>query len=599
VLVSGVVGICTAFYFMRSRRKGKIFITKNVSIPKNKYEMTSSASSSFSEEEEEEGATVSSGGDGHSQGRGQDRTERGTEEVRDGDDDGDEEKLNIGFGSDPSWTDKKNKDSKAKPERKDLLHTGSSKGGKLVVVLVGLPGSGKTYIARKVSRYLRWISYRTRVFSLAKYRLEKVGTKQASFFDPDNQINYQMRVKLMMLAVSEAMQYLNRDGEIAIIDGTNYCRSRRDLIRERVSREEGFEILWIESIISSDDERVKNAARNNHNSPDYMDENDFNLRMHFYKQQYETLGDDEGSYIRTHDSGKSLNLHMINGFLRTKIASFVMNLTALHTANRPIYMTRAGETQFIKRGLIGGDSELTASGIEFAKALGDFLQYDDSGFSCLLNTASSTATSSKPRPQSATGDTPTSSTASTPGFEYDFDNFGLLHGGAINVWTSTMRSARETAARIKQNKYVEWRALREIEAGVCDGMSYDQIKVRFPQEYRARMKDKLRYRYPRGESYFDVITRLDPVIFELERQKEPLLIVGHLAVLRCLYAYFLDLPIEELPFLTINSNTLIRLDPKAYGCKEKRVKIVNQKGGGGAGGHDSDYEEDHAGRGSA
>jgi broad specificity phosphatase PhoE len=39
---------------------------------------------------------------------------------------------------------------------------------------------------------------------------------------------------------------------------------------------------------------------------------------------------------------------------------------------------------------------------------------------------------------------------------------------------------------------VEWRALREIEAGVCDGLSYDQIKVRFPQEYRARMQDKLR-----------------------------------------------------------------------------------------------------------
>lgn len=100
-----------------------------------------------------------------------------------------------------------------------------------------------------------------------------------------------------------------------------------------------------------------------------------------------------------------------------------------------------------------------------------------------------------------------------------------------------------------------------------------------------------------------MITRLDPVIFELERQKEPLLIVGHLAVLRCLYAYFLDLPIEELPFLTINSNTLIRLDPKAYGCKEKRVKIVNQKEATVVGGdfnreknkedsHDDDNDDD-------
>lgn len=147
----------------------------------------------------------------------------------------------------------------------------------------------------------------------------------------------------------------------------------------------------------------------------------------------------------------------------------------------------------------------------------------------------------------------------------------------LSVWTSTMRSAVETSKKIQARKYVEFRSLREIEAGVCDGLTYDQIKVNFPLEYRARQNDKLRYRYPRGESYFDVITRLEPLIFEVERQKEPLLIVSHLAVLRCLYAYFLDLPMEEVPFLNIGMNTLIRLEPKAYGCKEKRVRVANRR----------------------
>lgn len=142
------------------------------------------------------------------------------------------------------------------------------------------------------------------------------------------------------------------------------------------------------------------------------------------------------------------------------------------------------------------------------------------------------------------------------------------------VWCSTMRCARETSDRIKKASYVEWRALREIEAGVCDGLTYEQIKVKFPTEYRAREQDKLRYRYPRGESYFDVITRLEPIIFELERNEKPLLIVAHQAVLRCLYAYFLDIPMEELPYLAIPLHTLIKLEPMAYGCKEKRVKIL-------------------------
>lgn len=38
-----------------------------------------------------------------------------------------------------------------------------------------------------------------------------------------------------------------------------------------------------------------------------------------------------------------------------------------------------------------------------------------------------------------------------------------------------MRRARQTAAGIKRMRYVVWRALREIEVGVCDGMTYAQV----------------------------------------------------------------------------------------------------------------------------
>lgn len=38
-----------------------------------------------------------------------------------------------------------------------------------------------------------------------------------------------------------------------------------------------------------------------------------------------------------------------------------------------------------------------------------------------------------------------------------------------------MSRARQTAAGIRRRRYVEWRALREIEVGVCDGMTYAQV----------------------------------------------------------------------------------------------------------------------------
>lgn len=75
--------------------------------------------------------------------------------------------------------------------------------------------------------------------------------------------------------------------------------------------------------------------------------------------------------------------------------------------------------------------------------------------------------------------------------------------------------------------------------GVCDGKTYEVIQREYPEQFEARDKDKFAYRYPRGESYEDLVARLEPVIMELERQGN-VLVVSHQAVLRCLLAYFLD-----------------------------------------------------------
>lgn len=42
-----------------------------------------------------------------------------------------------------------------------------------------------------------------------------------------------------------------------------------------------------------------------------------------------------------------------------------------------------------------------------------------------------------------------------------------------------------------------------------------------------RKKDKLGFRYPRGESYLDLISRIEPVIFEIERSPVPVVIIAH------------------------------------------------------------------------
>ncbi len=68
-------------------------------------------------------------------------------------------------------------------------------------------------------------------------------------------------------------------------------------------------------------------------------------------------------------------------------------------------------------------------------------------------------------------------------------------------------------------------------------------------------------RYPSGESYLDVIQRLEPVIIEVERQKDSVCIVAHQAILRVIYGYFMHKPPEEIPRISIPLHTLMELTP--------------------------------------
>lgn len=84
-------------------------------------------------------------------------------------------------------------------------------------------------------------------------------------------------------------------------------------------------------------------------------------------------------------------------------------------------------------------------------------------------------------------------------------------------------------------------ALDELNAGECEGLTYEQIGEHHPKVTECRRLNKYYYRYPRGESYKDVVERLEPLLVELERE-ENVLIVSHQAVCRCLLAFFKTVP---------------------------------------------------------
>ena len=98
-------------------------------------------------------------------------------------------------------------------------------------------------------------------------------------------------------------------------------------------------------------------------------------------------------------------------------------------------------------------------------------------------------------------------------------------------------------------------------------MTHLEIKSKYPEIYAARLRDKLHFRYPGagGESYIDLIQRVKPVIVELERQRKSVLVVSHLAVQRCLCAYFSGIELEEIPFLKRPMHVIMELSMEPHG----------------------------------
>ncbi len=392
--------------------------------------------------------------------------------------------------------------------------------------MVGLPASGKTYIALKIARYLSWVGQRVRVFNVGEYRRDRLGGRQmADFFSPDNKEGCRTRLALATAALDDMLTWLSARGDVAIYDATNGERARRDLVHARC-RERGVQVIFIESIC---DEAVveQNIRDTKLHSPDYVGWDperavrDFRERIAHYKRAYETIEDPNQSYVKIIDVGRQFVVNRMEGYLSARLIFFLMNV---HAARRPIWLTRHGESEYNVAGRVGGDAALTERGHTYARHLARFIA-------------------------------------------------GRSHNASnVTVWTSTLQRTVNTAQSLGMPT-TAWRALDEIDAGICEGLTYAEVNEQYPAEYAARAEDKFRYRYPSGESYADLVVRLETVIVELERQRNPVLVVAHQAVLRALYAYLMGTAQDTCPYVSIPLHTVIELKPNAYGYAETRFPL--------------------------
>ena len=76
----------------------------------------------------------------------------------------------------------------------------------------------------------------------------------------------------------------------------------------------------------------------------------------------------------------------------------------------------------------------------------------------------------------------------------------------LTVWTSTLKRTAQTARYLPYEK-LSWKALDELDSGVCDGLTYAEIEQQYPQDFKARDEDKYNYRYPVSYTHLTLPTK--------------------------------------------------------------------------------------------
>ncbi|KAG0170505.1 hypothetical protein DFQ30_002371 [Apophysomyces sp. BC1015] len=458
--------------------------------------------------------------------------------------------------------------------------------------MVGLPARGKSYIVKKLRRYLNWLQYETKVFNVGNLRrvaeVSQQHEQSAKFFDPDNKDMKRIRDELALGVLEQSIDWLKQGGRVAIHDATNSTIDRRKLLIERLESEPEIKALLLESVCT--DKRVlERNFRLKLLGPDYKKKNpaealaDFRSRVANYEKAYQSVGEWEEEndiqYCKLINVGKKVIAHNISGYLSGQCIFYLMNF---NLAERQIFVTRHGESADNLSGRIGGDAPLSDLGRAFGRALEKFVKGRRISFALdiaqrkLQEEEDWKAYGLEPLDGDGTNNESHQSTE-----EKLKAKAAEISNSQFTIWTSMLKRSMETVHPFDPDEYdiKHIRFLNEINSGTREGMTYEEIQRYHPEEFHSRQSNKLFYRYPGmgGESYIDVIHRLQPMIIELERMTQSCLIVTHRVVMRIILGYLLDWTQDEMPHMMVPIHTVYELRPKPYGTDLIKWRYVPEK----------------------
>ncbi len=380
---------------------------------------------------------------------------------------------------------------------------------KLVIAMCGLPASGKSTVAQRLQEGFAGMGAEARIFNNGDLRRSRLGAESAmpEFYHPDNREGKLRREQIAVINARSAKVFLREGGDVAILDATNAGRERRAMLEEMF---EEFPLLFVECR-NDDPDILEAAVARKAALPEFAELSPeearaaFLRRLDYYRSILEPLGP-EPCYMRV----DSVRNRVLEERLERKIPHAVLIRDILVSDwVRGLCLARHGESEYNVQGRIGGDSGLTDLGRAQAAALASSFQSQEVPY----------------------------------------------------VFISERRRARQTAAPLvaehPEAALISLKEFDEIDAGIFDGMTYEEIRRTRPEEYAARGRDKYNYCYPQGEGYATMRDRVERGLRKalfLAGGRPGTLIVGHQAVNRMILSLFLFRRTEDVPYIYVPQN---------------------------------------------
>ncbi|QLL33962.1 hypothetical protein HG536_0F02870 [Torulaspora globosa] len=448
--------------------------------------------------------------------------------------------------------------------------------GRILIVLVGLPATAKTLLSVAITRYTRWLGVRTKSFHVSEYRRKEGVEVPDDYFSalPSTKEGMETRRRIFSTVFDEMVKFfMDSKGQLAIYDALNIRRSeRKDL--EGKFRALNIKVLFIESIMTDDDLVARGIVMASQSS-DYKGLSKEKARSAFMQRilvnrplYEEIIPEEQLSYVKYINFGERLIVNNNRyGYLINKIVFFLMNLREKKGC---VYFARCGTSDKDK---YIDDELLNRDGLRYSKILTDLvLDRINSRRLSRHGTPNSSAKGSTPIPEEIFSkmDSPTliptmatlQRTASRGNHRIkQVTSWDGADEDSFVVWTAPRKRTYDTA-KFFMDKGISVRQrfqLQQLHPGVVADLTEEEIKERYPTEYRESLKDRYHYRFPRAESYHDLAVRMEPLLLEMERMRGDILIIGHESTLKVLYGYLMACTCEELPDLNFPRDELIEI----------------------------------------